>query len=68
MTEWAALVEKLARSIKPNKLSLYLYFRETDMSAVKAVLEPLAALPTLQDCGIWVRLSLAESQAPVVSF
>lgn len=67
--DWKAVVERLSHVINPNTLKLYLIFCAVDHDTVKSVLEPMAQLPVLEHCGIWVRLlsSAAHSNDARVS-
>ncbi|KAF2442154.1 hypothetical protein P171DRAFT_62419 [Karstenula rhodostoma CBS 690.94] len=54
MKEWEKLVQRLAESIRPDHLTLYLIVSVNDAETAKTVLKPLARLPRLKNCGLWL--------------
>jgi hypothetical protein len=56
MKDWSSTLERLARSIKPGQLRLYLVFCAMALEDVKVVIDGMTQLPRLKDCGICVEL------------
>lgn len=53
MEGFKEVISRLAASIKPDTLSLYLVFRTKNVETLRAVLETMSQLPLLKECGIW---------------
>jgi len=49
---WSSTLEQLARSLRPGQLKLRVIFCAKTIDDARAVLEPMARLPRLKDCGI----------------
>lgn len=56
LKEWTSVLGRLARCIKPGRLSLCVIFRAKTMEDARTILHPVAQLPPLNDCAICVDL------------
>lgn len=52
--QWEGIIRKLANSIRPGHLTLYLIANVSDFKTAEMLVAPLMWLPKLEECAIWL--------------
>ena len=53
MEDYEAVIERLAKHVRPRKLAMFLILGAPNLHILHQVLRPLFQMPTLKHCGLW---------------